>query len=249
MCDQQRFGEERRERVAALGATPISCRRPYGPVDPVPSDRLNTRMVGRTLSHYEIVDEISRGGMGIVYRAVDVNLGREVALKVLPDDLGARPGAPRPPAAGGACGIRARASEHRGHPRGRRGRRRDVHRDGADSRREAERDAQPRRAAAAARVLARDRDCRRAVARAREEHHPPRSEAVQRDGHRGRARQDHRFRSREGRRAHRIRRRDRQHRRAAHRRRGRARHRRLHVARAGARRTGRSPHAISSRWA
>ncbi len=44
-------------------------------------------MVGRTLSHYEIVDEISRGGMGIVYRAVDVKLGREVALKVLPDDL------------------------------------------------------------------------------------------------------------------------------------------------------------------
>jgi serine/threonine protein kinase/tetratricopeptide (TPR) repeat protein len=44
-------------------------------------------MVGRRLSHYEIVDEISRGGMGIVYRAVDVNLGREVAIKVLPDDL------------------------------------------------------------------------------------------------------------------------------------------------------------------
>jgi len=44
-------------------------------------------MIGRRLSHYEIIDEISRGGMGIVYRAVDANLGREVALKVLPDDL------------------------------------------------------------------------------------------------------------------------------------------------------------------
>ncbi len=44
-------------------------------------------MVGRTLSHYQILDEISRGGMGVVYRAVDVTLGREVAFKVLPDEL------------------------------------------------------------------------------------------------------------------------------------------------------------------
>src|ERR671914_2975222 len=46
-----------------------------------------TPMKGRILSHYQIDDEISRGGMGVVYRAVDVNLGREVALKVLPEDL------------------------------------------------------------------------------------------------------------------------------------------------------------------
>ncbi len=44
-------------------------------------------MVGRRLSHYEIVGEISRGGMGVVYRAVDVRLNREVALKILPEDL------------------------------------------------------------------------------------------------------------------------------------------------------------------
>jgi serine/threonine protein kinase/tetratricopeptide (TPR) repeat protein len=44
-------------------------------------------LVGRTLSHYQIVDEISRGGMGVVYRAIDVRLNREVALKVLPADL------------------------------------------------------------------------------------------------------------------------------------------------------------------
>ncbi len=44
-------------------------------------------MVGRTLSHYKILDEVSRGGMGVVYRAVDTKLNREVAFKVLPADL------------------------------------------------------------------------------------------------------------------------------------------------------------------
>jgi serine/threonine protein kinase/tetratricopeptide (TPR) repeat protein len=44
-------------------------------------------MIGRILSHYKALEEISRGGMGIVYRALDLNLDREVALKVLPPEL------------------------------------------------------------------------------------------------------------------------------------------------------------------